>query len=191
MSELTDVLDAIESLAARGERMSLATIVSVKGSTYRRPGARLLVPEEGAPVGNISGGCLEGDVADVARIVMRDGVPRIAAWDLTADDDDVWGLGLGCNGADDGVDAGAQDDADAAHRHRNAEFIAQETDHQRAESRHRLADPADRLLDQGAVGKKPQQVLGRVRPAHRPETAADAAGHDDAIIVFHSGNGCS
>ena len=99
MSELTDVLDAIESLAARGERMSLATIVSVKGSTYRRPGARLLVPEEGAPVGNISGGCLEGDVADVARIVMRDGVPRIAAWDLTADDDDVWGLGLGCNGA--------------------------------------------------------------------------------------------
>lgn len=99
MSELTDVLEAIESLAARGERMSLATIVAVKGSTYRRPGARLLVPEEGAPVGNISGGCLEGDVADVARIVMREGVPRIAAWDLTTDDDDVWGLGLGCNGA--------------------------------------------------------------------------------------------
>ena len=67
MSELTDVLDAIESLAARGERMSLATIVSVKGSTYRRPGARLLVPEEGAPVGNISGGCLEGDALLRAR----------------------------------------------------------------------------------------------------------------------------
>lgn len=99
MSELTDVLDAIASLAARGERMSLATIVAVKGSTYRRPGARLLVPEEGAPIGNISGGCLEGDVADLARIVMREGVPRIAAWDLTAEDDDVWGLGLGCNGA--------------------------------------------------------------------------------------------
>lgn len=99
MSELTDVLEAIESLAARGERMSLATIVAVKGSTYRRPGARLLVPEDGAPIGNISGGCLEGDVADVARIVMHDGVPRIAAWDLTAEDDDVWGLGLGCNGA--------------------------------------------------------------------------------------------
>ena len=99
MSELTEVLDAIASLSARGERMSLATIVAVKGSTYRRPGARLLVPEDGAPIGNISGGCLEGDVADVARIVMREGVPRIAAWDLTADDDDVWGLGLGCNGA--------------------------------------------------------------------------------------------
>ena len=79
--------------------MALATIVAVRGSTYRRPGARLLVPEEGAPIGNISGGCLEGDVADMARIVMQEGAARLAGWDLTADDDDVWGLGLGCNGA--------------------------------------------------------------------------------------------
>ena len=99
MSEITDVLAAIESLAARGERMALATIVAVRGSTYRRPGARLLVPHEGAPVGNISGGCLEGDVADMARVVMDEGHARLAGWDLTADDDAVWGLGLGCNGA--------------------------------------------------------------------------------------------
>ncbi|MGZ4133478.1 MAG: XdhC family protein, partial [Actinomycetota bacterium] len=99
MSEITDVLGAIESLSARGERMALATIVAVRGSTYRRPGARLLVPEEGAPIGNISGGCLEGDVADMARIVMDEGRARLAGWDLTADDDAVWGLGLGCNGA--------------------------------------------------------------------------------------------
>ena len=99
MSEITDVLEAIESLSAKGERMALATIVAVRGSTYRRPGARLLVPEEGAPVGNISGGCLEGDVADMARVVMTEGTARLAGWDLTADDDAVWGLGLGCNGA--------------------------------------------------------------------------------------------
>ncbi len=99
MSELTDVLSAIESLHQRGEKMALATIISVRGSTYRRPGARLLVPEEGTPIGNISGGCLEGDVADVAKIVMKEGVARVASWDLTADDDAVWGLGLGCNGA--------------------------------------------------------------------------------------------
>src|SRR6266705_6991634 len=79
--------------------MALATIVAVRGSTYRRPGARLLVPEEGAPIGNISGGCLEGDVADMARVVMEEGRARLAGWDLTADDDAVWGLGLGCNGA--------------------------------------------------------------------------------------------
>jgi len=99
VSEITDVLEAIESLSAQGRRMALATIVAVRGSTYRRPGARLLVPEEGAPIGNISGGCLEGDVADMARVVMQEGTPRLAGWDLTADDDAVWGLGLGCNGA--------------------------------------------------------------------------------------------
>lgn len=99
MGELTDVLGAIESLSARGEKLALATIVAVRGSTYRRPGARLLVPEEGELVGNISGGCLENDVADVARIVMREGIARIVSFDLTADDDEVWGWGLGCNGA--------------------------------------------------------------------------------------------
>jgi len=99
VSEITDVLTAIGSLAASGQRMALATIVAVRGSTYRRPGARLLVPEEGAPIGNISGGCLEGDVADMARLVMEEGRARVAGWDLTADDDAVWGLGLGCNGA--------------------------------------------------------------------------------------------
>jgi xanthine dehydrogenase accessory factor len=99
VSEIADVLAAIEALAARGERMALATIVAVRGSTYRRPGARLLVPEDGAPIGNLSGGCLEGDVADMARVVMDDGRARLAGWDLTADDDAVWGLGLGCNGA--------------------------------------------------------------------------------------------
>ena len=52
VSEITDVLEAIESLSARGEKMALATIVAVRGSTYRRPGARLLVPEDGAPIGN-------------------------------------------------------------------------------------------------------------------------------------------
>ena len=99
MSEIADVLAAIESLSEKGARMALATIVAVRGSTYRRPGARLLVPEEGAPIGNISGGCLEGDVADMARVVMEEGTARLAGWDLTADDDAVWGLGLGCNGA--------------------------------------------------------------------------------------------
>ena len=99
MSELTDVLAAIESLSADGRKLALATIVAVRGSTYRRPGARLLVPDEGEPIGNISGGCLENDVADVARVVMDEGQARIVSFDLTADDEAVWGWGLGCNGA--------------------------------------------------------------------------------------------
>src|SRR5437588_7786344 len=99
VSEIAEVLSAIESLRDRGEKMALATIVAVKGSTYRRPGARLLVAASGEMVGNISGGCLEGDVAEVAKVVMVDGEPRLASFDLTSDDEAVWGWGLGCNGA--------------------------------------------------------------------------------------------
>src|SRR2546425_12249496 len=98
MSELQDVLRAIEEGHRRGDRMALATIVGVRGSTYRREGARLLVPEHGKPVGTISGGCLEGDVREAAAEVMKDRTPRLLHFDLTADDEDVWGWGLGCNG---------------------------------------------------------------------------------------------
>ena len=99
MSEISDVLSAISALHSRGERMALATIVSVRGSSYRRPGARLLVPEHGAAVGNVSGGCLEGDVERIGREVMASGEPRLELFDLTADADAIWGFGLGCSGA--------------------------------------------------------------------------------------------
>src|SRR6266542_4372947 len=98
MSELQGVLRAIEEGRARGDRLALATIVGVQGSTYRREGARLLVPADGKPVGTISGGCLEGDVRVAAAEVMEEGVPRLLHFDLTADDEAVWGWGLGCNG---------------------------------------------------------------------------------------------
>ena len=96
MSELDEVLVALETA---GDDVALATIVAVRGSTYRREGARLVVFADGRTVGNISGGCLEGDVADTAREVMASGQPRVRKFDLTADDEAVWGWGLGCNGA--------------------------------------------------------------------------------------------
>jgi xanthine/CO dehydrogenase XdhC/CoxF family maturation factor len=99
LSELAELLDAAEALAARGQPMALATVVATRGSTYRRAGARLLIPAEGEPLGNISGGCLEGDVARIGREVIASGEPRTVEFDMTADDDAVWGYGLGCNGA--------------------------------------------------------------------------------------------
>lgn len=99
MKELRDILQAVDDAGARGERLALATIVGVRGSTYRRAGARLLIAKSGQMTGNISGGCLEGDVAVVAGEVMEQQTPRLMMYDLTADDDAVWGLGLGCNGA--------------------------------------------------------------------------------------------
>ena len=99
MSELSQILDAAEAMAARGEPMALATVVATRGSTYRRAGARLLIPADGEPIGNISGGCLEGDVARIGREVIASGQARTVEFDMTADDDAVWGYGLGCNGA--------------------------------------------------------------------------------------------
>ncbi len=99
MSELIDVLTAIDELDRRGEPMALATIVASAGSTYRRAGARLLIPAQGEPIGNISGGCLEGDVARIGRDVIEKATPRTALFDLTAEGEEVWGYGLGCNGS--------------------------------------------------------------------------------------------
>jgi xanthine dehydrogenase accessory factor len=98
VSELQDVLRAIEAARDGGAQLALATIVGVEGSTYRREGARLLVPARGKPVGTISGGCLEGDVRVAALDVMRTGSPVFLHFDLTAEDEAVWGWGLGCNG---------------------------------------------------------------------------------------------
>ena len=99
LSETVEVLAAVADLEERGRPMALATIVSVTGSTYRRPGARLLVPDEGDAIGNLSGGCLEGQVTEIGRDVMKSGESRLEFYDLTADDEVVWGWGLGCNGA--------------------------------------------------------------------------------------------
>lgn len=99
VSELSRILDAIEEHRPGGEPMALATIVTTTGSTYRHAGARLFIPFKGEPIGNISGGCLEDDVAHIGRDVMLTGEPRLASFDLTADEDAVWGYGLGCNGS--------------------------------------------------------------------------------------------
>lgn len=96
MSELDDVLDVLAS--GDSQRLALATVVATSGSTYRRSGARLVVAANGPTVGNISGGCLEGDVVRSAGEALASGRSQILHFDLTADDDIVWGWGLGCNG---------------------------------------------------------------------------------------------
>jgi xanthine/CO dehydrogenase XdhC/CoxF family maturation factor len=72
--------------------------VRIEGSAYRRPGAKLLIEEGGASLGGISGGCLEEDVREVGREVLRSGKPRLRHYDTGTEDTRVWGLGLGCNG---------------------------------------------------------------------------------------------
>lgn len=98
MSEIDALLEAAAALDAREARFALATVVAVRGSSYRRPGARLLVPEEGPPTGLISGGCLEGEAARLAREALRLDAPVMVTVDHSAEGDEVWGTGLGCRG---------------------------------------------------------------------------------------------
>lgn len=76
----------------------LATLVSVEGSSYRRPGARLLVFPNGTRLGSISGGCLEEDLIIRAANVQKSGTSETVVYDTTSENDLVWGVGLGCHG---------------------------------------------------------------------------------------------
>ncbi len=97
MKELIDIINCCNSLPD-GERAALATVVRTSGSTYRKPGARMLICESGPTIGSVSGGCLERDLCERAARVMKSGSPLVVRYDDGADDP-IFGLGLGCGGA--------------------------------------------------------------------------------------------
>ncbi len=82
----------------RGPRV-LATVVATAGSTYRKPGARMLILSDGSHHGLLSGGCLEADLGLHAREVMHSGVARAIEYDMRGPDDVLFGIGAGCEGA--------------------------------------------------------------------------------------------
>jgi len=98
MNELDAVLKAVETAQATGRRVALASVVAVTGSSYRRPGARMLVTQDGQTTGGVSGGCLESDVMMRAAAAIEDGKVTLASYDTTGDDDVDFGVGLGCRG---------------------------------------------------------------------------------------------
>lgn len=93
------ILAAVLDWSDREVPFALATVVGVRGSTYRGLAARQLVAADGGSVGTVSGGCLDTDLAAVATRVIASGRPELVEFDLTADDEAVWGWGIGCNGA--------------------------------------------------------------------------------------------
>ena len=81
-----------------GEPMVLATVYETIGSTYSKAGHRILIAANGDYQGLVSGGCLEGDLAERARGVIETGVALAITFDMRDEADDLWGLGVGCNG---------------------------------------------------------------------------------------------
>ncbi len=94
MKELKLIVEKYEEQKNNGP-LALATVVAVKGSSYRSPGAKMLITSNGRWFGAVSGGCLEGDALRQARVVMQTGQPKCITYDTTTDD---LGVGLGCKG---------------------------------------------------------------------------------------------
>lgn len=99
VTEFDHILEAMKEWDDRGIDFALATVVGVRGSTYRGLAARQLVAEGTTSVGTISGGCLDNDLHLAASEVIESGAPMLVEFDLTADDEAIWGWGIGCNGA--------------------------------------------------------------------------------------------
>jgi xanthine dehydrogenase accessory factor len=98
MKEFSSIVKEYSKIDFSLRRAALATVVKVRGSSYRSPGARMLITDDGKWVGSISGGCLEGDALRKARQVMTSNKPMTVTYDTREESNQNLGIGLGCNG---------------------------------------------------------------------------------------------
>src|SRR5579864_4893102 len=96
---LQRLLPLFERERASGSPMVLATVVRTSGPTYTKPGAHMLICGSGEYAGLLSGGCLEGDLAEHGRAVLRTGVSKLVSYEMRGPEDLIFGLGSGCEGA--------------------------------------------------------------------------------------------
>jgi xanthine dehydrogenase accessory factor len=98
MKETEDIIRSYKLAEKANKKAALATVVHVIGSSYRRPGARMLVTEDGELTGAISGGCLEGDALRKALLAISQQQNKLVTYDTTDEEDNTLGIQLGCNG---------------------------------------------------------------------------------------------
>jgi xanthine dehydrogenase accessory factor len=94
---MIDVLPDVEKWRERGERVAIATVISMQGSAPRRPGAKLAVSESGELAGSVSGGCVEPAVVHAALEVIEDGKPQMLEFGIT-EEQNIEQIGLACGG---------------------------------------------------------------------------------------------
>jgi len=91
-----DILEVAAAWRAAGETVALATVVETWGSSPRPAGSRLAISASGKLAGSVSGGCIEGAVADAAKQTMASGTPQLMDFGIT--DERAWEVGLACGG---------------------------------------------------------------------------------------------
>ncbi len=98
MKDFRAIVEAYRKTDLGKKNAAMATVIKVHGSSYRSPGARMLITDDGRWVGSISGGCLEGDALRKARWVMNEGKCVTVTYDTREESNQNLGIGLGCNG---------------------------------------------------------------------------------------------
>lgn len=96
---LAPLLRDFRELQAQGESFVLATVVATEGSTYSKTGTQMLITADSHLRGLLSGGCLEVDLVEHARKVLAAGTTHVASYDMRGEDDLLFGIGSGCEGA--------------------------------------------------------------------------------------------
>ncbi|SHT21126.1 xanthine and CO dehydrogenases maturation factor, XdhC/CoxF family [Mycobacteroides abscessus subsp. abscessus] len=97
LKELQRIFDQMEKVWERGEEAALLMVYEVRGSSYRRPGAKIMIASDGEVFGSLSGGCLESDLLEWAKLAINENRPMIRSYNLS--ENDLWGLGIGCKGS--------------------------------------------------------------------------------------------
>src|SRR3954447_10546536 len=93
---MTDVLKDLADWTARGDRGPVPPVVAGHRSAPMPPGTKMAVNENGAVVGAVSGGCVEGAVIEIAEEVLAGGEPRLLHFGIA--DSEAWDVGLPCGG---------------------------------------------------------------------------------------------
>lgn len=94
--DVEDVLPLAARWRAAGETVALATVTETWGSSPRPAGSQLALTASGRMAGSVSGGCIEGAVADAAAETMRTGRPQLLEFGITHER--AWEVGLACGG---------------------------------------------------------------------------------------------
>lgn len=95
-TDVEDVLGIAAGWHAAGEQVAIATVTSTWGSSPRRAGSRMAVTASGRIAGSVSGGCIEGAVAEAAKRSIETGAPQLLDYGVT--DERAWEVGLACGG---------------------------------------------------------------------------------------------
>lgn len=93
---MKEIVDEVERWRTRGDRVAVATVVATRLSAPRPIGSKFAVSERGDICGSVSGGCVESDIVEQAKLVLETGEPKLLTYGIS--DDEAFGVGLPCGG---------------------------------------------------------------------------------------------